>query len=704
MNTINEFGRALSLVLCVLGLSLNGADRPLPGAYESDLDCGTAHASALWNEQMFRKTHEAKYVDRLERILYNCRCDGSFLSQIPSKAYATDDQGSLYWNLFAEGEAEIGDWKVKVETDYPWSGKATMTVCASPSTPSMPAQLRIRIPGWARGKPVPDSYTQTEPARVMEIVVAVNGLPVNGVPGRDGFLAVGRKWKAGDKVELELPMPVKRIRAHESVAACRGRLAVERGPLVYCAEDFAVVGCRVGQAVLPADMAICETSLSVCGATVVGLRAANGLKLIPLRFCDSCKPGDEIQVWFRERNPESAAGCASEELATNSGTSFVADAFAPLVADGRFPGGISVLVDGDRQEVALIGYADARTQRPITLDDHYMQCSQTKGFCGVTAAKLVEEGRLDLDDPVSKYLPEFAGPMYVAEKPDTNGVMVLKPATTPITVRMCLNHTAGFGFELPNYERMGGWNHRMPLRSVAAVAAKMPLRYEPGTRTGYSNLGIDVAAAVVEVVTGMRWEEYLRRTVLAPLGMDETTFNPSDAQLAGAIALTTLEGVGKDEAPRFIECAPAMASPYNGDRVFASAGAGLWTTARDQLKFYRMLMNLGVGDNGVRILKEETVKELLWRSTRPEKLHKSNAGYSLGFSANLKPDADSWFGHGGAWGTECFVNPVKRRLHLWVIQTAENDGRWNRLRREARERFFAGGAGETSSEYTGRMK
>ena len=113
-----------------------------------------------------------------------------------------------------------------------------------------------------------------------------------------------------------------------------------------------------------------------------------------------------------------------------------------------------------------------------------------------------------------------------------------------------------------------------------------------------------------------------------------------------------------------------MQRPYGDDRVFASCGAGLWTTVRDQLKFYKMLMNLGVGDNGARILKEETVKGLLAVSSRPAGL----GGYSLGLSAPEKDGEDKWFGHGGAWGTECNVNWHRRQLKLWVIQVLPGVG------------------------------
>ena len=109
-------------------------------------------------------------------------------------------------------------------------------------------------------------------------------------------------------------------------------------------------------------------------------------------------------------------------------------------------GAISVFYKDGVQEVCCIGYADVAQQRPIKLDNVFMQCSQTKGFCGVTIAKLVEEGKLSLDDPVSKYLPEFKELWVQVQNKD--GVRVLNKAKNVLTVRMVMNHTGGFPFEI----------------------------------------------------------------------------------------------------------------------------------------------------------------------------------------------------------------------------------------------------------------
>ena len=382
----------------------------------------------------------------------------------------------------------------------------------------------------------------------------------------------------------------------------------------------------------------------------------------------------------------------------DSGTTFAQEALQQYVDSGRLPGAISVLYNNGIQETCCIGYADPRTKRPITMDDAFMQCSQTKGFCGVTIAKLVEEGTISLDDPVSKYLPEFSTLWVLDGK--TDSTMTLHKAKNVLTVRMCLNHTGGFPFECSAKRkdvRGGGWSGGAPIRQVASIAAESPIMFEPGTKALYSNTGIDIGAAVVETVTGMKWEKYLKETVLDPLGMKDTWFWPTDKQIENKIELFNIK---EGQPSEWLEENPWEQRPYNDSHVFASAGAGLWSTANDQLKFYKMLMNLGVGDNGVRILKEETVKSILAVSTRPAGL----GDYSLGLTAPVVDSEDAWFGHGGAWGTNCVVNWHKKQLKLWVVQASSGKRFWGEAMAAAAEKFFNSEIDNSSDAYVGRTE
>ena len=384
----------------------------------------------------------------------------------------------------------------------------------------------------------------------------------------------------------------------------------------------------------------------------------------------------------------------------DSGTTFAKDALTPFVEKGELPGAICVFYDNGLQETCCVGYADVAAKRPIGMDDVFMQCSQTKGFCGVTIAKLVEEGKISLDDPVSKYLPEFKTLWVNAGEKD--GVRTLKKAKNVLTVRMVLNHTGGFPFEIcakSGEIRGGGWSGGAPLRQTAAIAAASPLLFEPGTGMQYSNTGIDIGGAIVEIVTGMRWEDYLQKNVLDPLGMTNTSFWPTDEQLSHLVESYTCK---KGAPAEYLYEHSMEQRPYNDrSRIFASAGAGLWTTANDQLKFYKMLMNLGVGDNGARILKEETVKSILAVSTRPAGL----GDYSLGLNAPTEDSEEKWFGHGGAWGTNCSVNWHKKQLKLWVVQLEGGPRPWDAARDAAEKKFFKYTIDNSGVDaYTGRVK
>ena len=210
--------------------------------------------------------------------------------------------------------------------------------------------------------------------------------------------------------------------------------------------------------------------------------------------------------------------------------------------------------------------------------------------------------------------------------------------------------------------------------------------------------GIDIGAAIVEVVTGQRWEDFLKERVLLPLGMTASSFRPTDEQLKTQVEMYDCV---KDAPAKYRRQNNMQQRPYNDDHVFASAGAGLWTTANDQLKFYKMLMNLGVGENGVRILKEETVKNLLAKSSRP----KGMGGYSLGLTAPEEDNENAWFGHGGAWGTFCMVNWHKKQLTLWAVQLCGQPRPWDAAREKAQKQFFQYVIDNSDVKaYTGRTK
>ena len=389
------------------------------------------------------------------------------------------------------------------------------------------------------------------------------------------------------------------------------------------------------------------------------------------------------------------AGCcckAAEVEVRESKTNFAAEAVKPYIDSGELPGIISIFYKDGVQETVCSGWADVEKKIPMSLDRMFMQCSQTKGFCGVTIAILLEEGKISLDDPVSKYLPEFKN-LKVAVK-DKNGKTIIVPAKNALTIRMVMNHTGGYPLEIPSKYKKGCTS--CSLRDTAKEAAAQPLLFEPGTQVKYSNVGIDIGAAIVEVVTGQPWEVFLKERVFDKLGMKDATFNPTDEQLSRAMTLYQAKAGKKAWRSKPLYLFPP---PYNGPTVFPSAGGGLWVTAVDQLKFYKMLMNLGVGDNGVRILKEETVKKYLAKSTRPDKL----GNYSLGLIAQEKKGI---MGHGGAFKTQASVNWKKKELIIKIVQLrAKNGNPWDKALRQAAKKFFSQKIDTSEVDaYTGRIE
>ena len=364
-------------------------------------------------------------------------------------------------------------------------------------------------------------------------------------------------------------------------------------------------------------------------------------------------------------------------------------ALRPYVDRLEIPGYVSVLVDGDREEWVADGWSDVASQTPISKDSLFRICSQTKGMVGAAAAKLVVEGKLNLGDPVSKYLPEFAKLERVEDGKD--GAKALVPVKNVLTVRDCLSHTGGFPFETKVSAALG-WNGA-PLRVAAAAGAATPLLFEPGTSWKYSNAGIDVAGAVVEKVTGEKIEAHLKRVLFDPLGMKDTTFHPTDEQLKRLVSMYYVE---TNKTCRHMPKYRPLAEPYGSPERGASCGAGLFSTPRDMLEFYRMLAFGGISRDGRRVLPEKAITEILAVKQTPADV---KTAYSLGMFVE-----GSWFGHDGALKTAALLEPKRHAVWLWMMQ-CEYPGRINRWHqykvwKPVVDRFFAQRTGKGSNGET----
>jgi len=198
----------------------------------------------------------------------------------------------------------------------------------------------------------------------------------------------------------------------------------------------------------------------------------------------------------------------------------------PFVDRHALAGAVALVADKEKVlTVEAVGFADIAAGKAMTSDAIFWIASQTKPMTATAVMMLVDEGKVALDDPVEKYLPEFKGQMVVAEKDDAH--MLLRKPTHPITVREVLSHMSGLPFssaiEKPTRD---GLSRPAAVRSYAMT----PLQTEPGTAYQYSNAGINTAARIIEVVSKQTYEDFMQQRLFTPLGMKDTTFWPNEEQ------------------------------------------------------------------------------------------------------------------------------------------------------------------------------
>ncbi|WP_417388250.1 serine hydrolase domain-containing protein [Gimesia sp.] len=330
----------------------------------------------------------------------------------------------------------------------------------------------------------------------------------------------------------------------------------------------------------------------------------------------------------------------------------VAAVLQPYVDRHELAGAVALVADKDQiLSVDTIGFADIEGKKAMPADAMFWIASQSKGMTATAVMMLVDEGKISLDDPVEKYLPEFKGQMVIAEK-DDNHVLLRKPSH-PITIREVLSHVSGLPFksaiEVPVLDGL-------PLEAAVRSYAMTPLQTEPGTHYQYSNAGINTAARIIEVVTGKKYEDFMQERLFDPLGMKDTTFWPSEAQVA-RLAKSYRPDSSKTDLAEF----PLNQLTYpltDAAHRFPMPAGGLFSTAQDTAIYCQMLLN-GGEFKGKRYLSEAALKELTTRQT-PEAVKQR---YGLGLAVG--PD---WFGHGGAHATNMEIRPEEGIVTIWMVQ------------------------------------
>ena len=299
------------------------------------------------------------------------------------------------------------------------------------------------------------------------------------------------------------------------------------------------------------------------------------------------------------------------------------------------------------------GYSDLENRIPMQGNERFNLYSCSKPVTVTTAMRLYEKGLFKLDDPLSEYLPEFTG---MTVKTETG----VRPAHTAITLRHLFTMQAGFNYDVhtPALERAREeTNGLCPTRKAISYLAQQPLDFEPGTRYGYS-LAHDVLAAVVEVITGERYEAHVKRTIFEPLGMKDSSFLLSDGEREQLAPQYCYDPVSK----RAVDC--GRDNQYILGKQYASGGAGLVSTVEDYMRFLEALRTGALFERGETL--ELMTTDKLSDSSRKTYGFRAHHGYGLGLRCpypGLKATDFGWDGTAGAFAA---VDPTRDISYFYV--------------------------------------
>jgi CubicO group peptidase (beta-lactamase class C family) len=346
------------------------------------------------------------------------------------------------------------------------------------------------------------------------------------------------------------------------------------------------------------------------------------------------------------------AGAGPLVAADPARTPDVIASLKPYVDDRALAGAVTLVVDKDRVlSHQAIGWADIAGKKPMAPDALFWIASMSKPITATVLMMLVDEDKVEIEAPVSRYLPEFAR-MWVRSPGGKQGGR--REASTPITVRHLLSHTSGLPFfnpeEVPKVD--------VPeIAASAALSAKQVLAFEPGTAWSYSNAGIKVAGRIIEVVAGKPFETVMRERLFDPLGMVDTTSFPDAAQIAR---------LPKAYKPNLFNTALVetpigfLSYPLDARTRFACPGGGFFSTARDLARFARLFLGGGELD-GRRHLSQAAIRQMTTMQTGA-----LNVGFGLGFAL---PGED--YGHGGAYHTDLWFDTRHGLATIFLVQHEE---------------------------------
>lgn len=348
----------------------------------------------------------------------------------------------------------------------------------------------------------------------------------------------------------------------------------------------------------------------------------------------------------------------------------IAAKLQPFVDRHSLAGAVLLVANKDKVlDVETVGYADIAAKKPMRADNLFWIASQSKAMTAAGLMMLVDEGKVNVDDPVEKYLPEFKALKQVAVQID--GKRVLLRVSHPITVKNILTHTSGLPFtsaiEKPTFDLQ-------PLAERVKSYTAAPLILQPDTKYSYSNAGFNTAGRIIEVVSGMPYEKFMEERLFRPLGMTDTTFWPNSEQLA---RLAKSYGPNKADNGLVEVSLTQLHYPLNDREYrFPMPAGGLFSTAADVGRFCQMLLS-GGEFAGKRYLSPAAVQQMTCTQDGDlQNKGKGEYGYGFGLETWSKvhgepqPGSGGAFGHGGAYCTQMHVDPKRGLIFIYMVQHA----------------------------------
>ena len=380
---------------------------------------------------------------------------------------------------------------------------------------------------------------------------------------------------------------------------------------------------------------------------------------------------------LKEVSPEKA-GMSTERLAR------IDSMCEKAVSNGEIPGVVTLVVrSGKIVYWKAFGMADPMSKRELNRDDIFRIASQTKAITSTAVMMLWEEGKFQLDDPISKYIPEFknAQVLNTFQYSDTTWTGI--PADKEITIRHLITHTSGIGYGFIDaderfkmiYHKAGivdaFTTEKVTLSENIKKLAKMPLHHNPGENFTYSE-GLDVLGYFIEVVSGMPFDEFLKTHIFDPLGMDDTRFYLPDSKASRLVAVQQkVDG----EWRKFPVTSYDPDYPIKGAKTYFPGGAGLSSTVKDYATFLQMYLN-GGEYNGVRLLSRTTIEFMMANQIGDLMGKGSGIYYGLAFGVvDAKGQALGGkgslgtFSWGGAFNTQYFADPKEKIIGVILKQT-----------------------------------